>query len=196
MPETHRNQFLFSNRYLNCHLPKRPEWQENDAERALREVTAIWERFTPRAGDAAHTESKWVRPVLHALGYTLPAGRSTLETGQGTPPAYTLHAGGPQDASAVIHIRSWDRRLDQPSPVAQDSRQLGRNVNPAFEMRAHMAQAGLRWGILTNGRLWRLYHRDTAGRLDVYYEVNLPALIELGSWGAGGLGGGGAVGRC
>ena len=35
----------------------------------------------------------------------------------------------------------------------------------------------MEWGILTNGRLWRLYHRDTAHKLDRYYEVDLPALL-------------------
>ena len=34
--------------------------------------------------------------------------------------------------------------------------------------------------MLTNGRLWRLYHKDSSKKLDVYYEVDLPALIEPG----------------
>jgi len=34
------------------------------------------------------------------------------------------------------------------------------------------------WDILTNGRLWRLYHEDSAHRLDRFYEVDLPALVE------------------
>jgi len=35
-----------------------------------------------------------------------------------------------------------------------------------------------RWGILMNGRLWRLYHRETSFLLDSFFEVNLPALLE------------------
>jgi hypothetical protein len=38
--------------------------------------------------------------------------------------------------------------------------------------------AGVTWGILTNGRLWRLVHRDTAHKLDHYYEVDLPSLLQ------------------
>jgi hypothetical protein len=34
------------------------------------------------------------------------------------------------------------------------------------------------WGILTNGRLWRLYHKDTAHKQGRFYEVDLPALVE------------------
>ena len=40
-----------------------------------------------------------------------------------------------------------------------------------------MLHSGVTWGILTNGRLWRLYHRDTSHKLDRYYEVDLPALL-------------------
>ena len=38
---------------------------------------------------------------------------------------------------------------------------------------------GIAWrGILTNGRLWRLYHKDTAHKQDRFYEVDLPSLVE------------------
>jgi hypothetical protein len=43
-----------------------------------------------------------------------------------------------------------------------------------------MQHSGLDWGILTNGRLWRLYQRDTAHKLDRFYEVNLPELLRAG----------------
>jgi len=43
-----------------------------------------------------------------------------------------------------------------------------------------MQHAGTEWGILTNGRLWRLYHKDTAHKLDRFYEVDLKALTERG----------------
>src|SRR5215203_4986134 len=43
-----------------------------------------------------------------------------------------------------------------------------------------MRHAGTEWGILTNGRLWRLYHKDTAHKLDRFYEVDLPDLVESG----------------
>ncbi|HEY3228447.1 MAG TPA: hypothetical protein VGJ87_04450 [Roseiflexaceae bacterium] len=36
----------------------------------------------------------------------------------------------------------------------------------------------MEWGILTNGRLWPLYHKDTAHKQDRFYEINLPALVE------------------
>ncbi len=45
------------------------------------------------------------------------------------------------------------------------------NKNPAYQIAFYVQHAGVAWGILTNGRLWRLVHKDTAHKLDRYYEV-------------------------
>lgn len=37
----------------------------------------------------------------------------------------------------------------------------------------------LRWGILTNGRLWRLYHLGSRNPQDDYFELDLPALLGI-----------------
>ena len=41
-----------------------------------------------------------------------------------------------------------------------------------------MLHSGLPWGILTNGRHWRLYHKQTAHKLEVFYEIDLPAMLQ------------------
>ena len=52
------------------------------------------------------------------------------------------------------------------------------NKNPAYQIYFYMLHSGVEWGILTNGKLWRLYHRDSAHKLDVYYEVDLEELVR------------------
>ena len=54
------------------------------------------------------------------------------------------------------------------------------NKNPGYQISFYMQHTGLPWGILTNGRLWRLYHKDSAHKLDRFYEVDLVALLEAG----------------
>lgn len=54
------------------------------------------------------------------------------------------------------------------------------NKNPGFQISFYMQHAGTEWGILTNGRLWRLYHKDTAHKLDRFYEVDLHGLATGG----------------
>ncbi|MFQ5595061.1 MAG: Eco57I restriction-modification methylase domain-containing protein [Anaerolineae bacterium] len=189
MTETHRNNFLFSDHHLTHQLPALPDWQAIDVEVSLQTLTAIWERFTPRPGDAAHTESEWVRPVLQALGHHVPSMRLRLlgthpsirfapAANGARAPAFIIHAGDPKSSVVVVHSRAWDSPLDQPAPVEQDTSYIPGNINPAGQLRTHMRRAGLRWGILTNGRCWRLYHRETAGETDACYEIDLPALIE------------------
>ncbi|MFQ5343765.1 MAG: N-6 DNA methylase, partial [Anaerolineae bacterium] len=189
MTETHRNNFLFSDHYLTHQLPALPDWQAIDVEVSLQTLTAIWERFTPRPGDAAHTESEWVRPVLQALGHHVPSMRLRLlgthpsirfapAANGARAPAFVIHAGDPKSNLVIVHSRPWDSPLDQPAPAEQNTPQLRSNINPAGQLRTHMRHAGLRWGILTNGKYWRLYHQETAGKTDPYYEVDLPALIE------------------
>ncbi|MFZ6016139.1 MAG: hypothetical protein ACOYU0_00710 [Nitrospirota bacterium] len=39
---------------------------------------------------------------------------------------------------------------------------------------------GVKWGILTDGRFWRLYERETSKRLDIYYEIDLEDLMFHG----------------
>src|SRR5690349_11985985 len=58
-----------------------------------------------------------------------------------------------------------------PSPSRRPSPGIGRSTRRS---------RSVEWGILTNGRLWRLYHRETAHKLDRFYEVDLPALLATG----------------
>jgi hypothetical protein len=51
------------------------------------------------------------------------------------------------------------------------------NKNPSYQISFYMQHTGMEWGILTNGRLWRLYHRSSSYKLDHYYEVDLPELL-------------------
>jgi len=36
------------------------------------------------------------------------------------------------------------------------------------------------WAVLTDGKKWRLYYGPTSHRLDSYYEVDLPTILEKG----------------
>ncbi len=84
-----------------------------------------------------------------------------------------------QGAFAVGDAKYWDCPLD----IAMKGRSSDpfTNKNPSYQIAFYIQHSGLAWGILTNGRLWRLYHKQTAHKLDHYYEVDLPALLK-GCW--------------
>ncbi len=79
-------------------------------------------------------------------------------------------------AIAVGDAKTWDRPLDV--SLKRVGGDPFTNKNPSYQISFYMQHSGLAWGILTNGRLWRLYHKDTAHKLDRFYEVNLPELLQ------------------
>lgn len=53
--------------------------------------------------------------------------------------------------------------------------------NPSLQISRYLWLTGVQWGILTDGRYWRLFERETSKRLDIFYEVDLEELIEFGT---------------
>ena len=188
----HRNSGLFSDHYLNATLPRRTDWRElaSEAVPVMEELAGVFAAYTP-SNNEAQTETDLVRPVLRALGHDFEV-QPALTTPDGTKrPDYVFY----KDAAAVAagknltldeeslsgksfavgDAKYWDRPLD----VALKGKQKGSLTNnPSFQISFYMRHAGTDWGILTNGRLWRLYHRDTAHKLDRFYEVDLQELVD------------------
>jgi hypothetical protein len=193
MVPPHRNQQLFSDHYLNVILPEQPGWkmQQSDAGQAMAAVRRIFENYVPSANEA-QTERDFVRPVLEALGHTFEV-QVSLRTPAGTKqPDYIFYrdlAGlnmnkgkivsdtDLRGALAVGDAKYWERPLDQASQGVGDP---FTNKNPGYQISFYIQHTGLPWGILTNGRRWRLYHKETAHKLDRFYEVDLVDLLEEG----------------
>jgi type I restriction-modification system DNA methylase subunit len=194
-PAPHRNQQLFSNHYLDVILPGRQDWQMlvEEAEPVLHDLQRLLAAYTPSEIEA-QAEEDFIQPVLRRLGHTFEVQQS-LETPNGTKtPDYffyrdhtSLVANKGQKlnetllqgrALAVGDAKYWDRPLD--ISLKRTGSDPFTNKNPSYQIAFYMQHSGLAWGILTNGRLWRLYHKDTAHKLDRFYEVNLPELLEAG----------------
>ena len=197
VPHPHRNQQLFSDHYLNVILPRREDWQMlvGEAELVMRDLQRIFAGYTP-GGKEAQLEDDFVKPVLRQLGHTFEV-QPSLETPDGTKtPDYIFY----RDQAALVankgkkklnetllegrafavgDAKQWDRQLDVSLKSVGNDRFT--NKNPSYQISFYMQHSGLDWGILTNGRLWRLYHKDTAHKLDRFYEVNLPELLEAGN---------------
>ncbi|HEX5416798.1 MAG TPA: N-6 DNA methylase, partial [Chloroflexota bacterium] len=188
----HNNQRLFSDHYLDATLPGLAAWHEltDEAAPITRQIAGILDAYKPSANEQ-QTERDLVRPILAALGHTFEV-QATLATPHGAKrPDYILYPSQNavdahknlvlddsrlQGALAVGEAKHWDRPLDQSGAVGRNQDPL-ENRMPTFQIAFYLQHSGLIWGILTNGRLWRLYHRDSAHKLDRFYEVDLPALL-------------------
>ena len=201
--KTHRNSYLFSNYYLDERLTHRDDWALDEAETraAFEALRQQWRDFSANGTHAklneSQTEQRWVRPVLEALGH-----RYAVQVALATPrqtrfPDYLLFTDDAAraraehqsnqaplteadlaSALAVADAKRWDRPLDKATKSQDDDLDKQISATPSVQIDFYIRHSGLDWGVLTNGREWRLYHKASSKKLDVYYEIDLPALLE------------------
>ncbi len=137
----------------------------------------------------ASTEQELIRPLFDLLGWAdyLPqqgsdhneeipdhllfgdAQSKELAAAKPAPKRYP-------DALAVAESKRYNRPLDA----------RGKTSSPHGQILRYLATADInsdgriRWGILTNGRIWRLYDRRALPRASGYYEVDLQAAVQAG----------------
>ena len=185
------NSGLFSNHYLENMIQKVPEWDEdNHLREAYSQIKEIFDRKGRNFERyvEADLEHNWIRPVLDILGhhygvqeglhhdplkpdYAFFPDQETMEE------AYSHKKGAEnfyKKAIAVGDAKAWNVLLDK-SRQGKAHREM---TNPSFQIDVYLRATPPKWAILTNGRMWRLYHEDTSVKMDCYYEVNLPELIN------------------
>jgi hypothetical protein len=187
------NHGLFSNHFLENHIPKTPEWKEDEkAQKAFNEIKKYYleNQKALAVYKEAQLEDNFIRPVLKALGhffgiqgkvadnahvpdYAFFSNQEILEE------AYQLQ--GTQDfylkAIAVGDAKAWDISLDKSQASGKG---MWDKQNPSYQIDTYLRDTPPVWGLLTNGRQWRLYHESTSYKLDVYYEVDLESLLKSG----------------
>ena len=190
---------LFANDFLCESVAETPDWQGiddatlDDLEAALR---AIFDDFpfdgTP---NESQTEDDLIWPVLTHLGWMETLRRQNLSPrGMTDVPDGLLFA---DDAAkrranrfaqewrryefglAVVESKRWLRPLDRHSGRA------GEETAPSTQMLRYLRRVddlttgALRWGILTNGARWRLYYQGARSVSEQFFEVDLPAILDL-----------------
>ncbi|MDQ3092036.1 MAG: hypothetical protein M3R46_10345 [Actinomycetota bacterium] len=182
------NRRLFSANFLFERLPEWPELSaaaDQDLHRTLQELWTV-ERGGLSTANEAQTEERLVKPVLAALGfaYTVQAGLATA-TGR-RQPDYALFLGDERRAEAdrleggarydlavaVADAKRFDRPLDGRGRASDD------RDDPVAQIINYVSITKRRWGILTNGRLWRLYAAEGDLVEGACYQVDLVALLE------------------
>jgi hypothetical protein len=197
----HRNRYLFSDHYLDVLLPNDPRWSaalpEAEAFLAwLHELYAKEQAQLPYYTES-QLEDHWFVPILKRLDHVFErrAGVPGLDAGVKWPDyvffpdeAACQAAAAAQntrdyaaDALAVGEVKAWDVKLDKKQEGGGASFEA---QNPSWQIDYYVRATGLDWGIVSNGRLWRLVHKDTSQRLSIWYEVDLVDLLERNKAGA------------
>jgi type I restriction-modification system DNA methylase subunit len=199
------DQGLFSTNFLDTKFLNFSIWQNTPGlldrtTQTQRAVLAAYES-AKRAGvfeahDEQKTEDKFIRPVLKALGWVYDPQPRHKRGKVKVRPDYALFATqqdyenaarSPNDpkayysqAQAISEAKYWGRPLndtvkDDPLDARDATAQLVRYLDEVY----YHTDGKVSWGILTNGKTWRLFSHRAASRSSNYYELDLESLLHL-----------------
>jgi len=189
-----QNRGLFSDHFLRARLPQWKEWEiDVEISSFRKELLSLYEsKKTILSGlNEAQTEDEFIKPVLDLLGYANSyIVQASTKLGQQTNrPDYALF---PDETTknkvyqklkdndytqciGVADAKYWERELDLSKSSERDT---FTNQNPSFQIAGYLTGTKQKWGILNNGRLWRLYCTESHLPLGNYYQVDLVQLLE------------------
>jgi len=181
---------LFSEHFLEAILPELAEFTGLDLAGIASRLTELWrsERTSLPGSNEAQTEERFIKPVLAALGFewTVQAG-IPFHNGR-RQPDYALFVDDTSRAAgdalegraryghavAVADAKRFDRALDT------RAREAGVSEDPVAQIIHYIQITKRPWGILTNGRVWRLYSAEGDLVEGACLEIDLVSLIETG----------------
>ncbi len=185
---------LFTQYFLTDGIRQTPERQtQRRAYNTFRdEARRLFQDFpTAHNPNETQTEQDLIRPLLQLLGWTDDLSQQTTSGGENIPDlllfpdaqaktrATGSNASSFLEALAVAELKRFRRPLD--------TRGSGKGLqasSPHAQILRYLREAetvtdgDLRWGILTNGAVWRLYDQKTRPRATAYYEADLQALLQ------------------
>ncbi|MCW5639081.1 MAG: Eco57I restriction-modification methylase domain-containing protein [Rubrivivax sp.] len=192
---------LFTQDFLLRGIDTTPPWQALDEAALDRFAAALQALFAGlHAGSAineAQTEQLVIEPVLAQLGWGDDWLRQVNLSGKRREdvPDLLLFAGAQAKALAlaeakddrrsrhglaILEAKRWLRALDRGDPAeAQDP------DAPSSQMLRYLsrvdvaADRAVKWGILTNGAVWRLYWQDARSRAEEFFEIDLAAALGV-----------------
>lgn len=128
-------------------------------------------------------ENQWIQPVLSKLGWTYEVQDRLQKWGRTEIPDYSLFE------SKKTYLKANGCKTDEAyfehvSAVA-DAKKMGvpldgsklDKTNPSYQIMWYQQITGKTWGILTDGKYWRLYSLRAKSRFTSYYEVNIEKML-------------------
>jgi hypothetical protein len=184
---------LLTEFYLREGMRETPEWRGLNAEQTKAMAESLQALWLPLAAMAkpneATTEQAFIRPVLDLLGWHhLP--QQAAGGGRRDIPDALLFTSAANHAEAAAIAAPGDRYRLAAVVVESEARETpldrgsGKSGTPASQILRYLALAepasggAVRWGLLTNGRFWRLYFHGARSRAEGFVGFDLPLLLE------------------
>jgi hypothetical protein len=190
---TFNNRGLFADHFLHNRLPGLEEWTNPDGlDAAYDALRTLYRdraaRFTLRTNES-QTENDFIRPALNLLWgadcYQVQVAIPGLDSRR--QPDYACFCSAADRADADARHGTMDYWRDAPcladakAWTASLDKKRSADENPSAQISNYLYRARVRWGILTNGRVWRLYDREKSSAGGIFYEVNLENILQCGN---------------
>jgi len=187
---------LFTRDWLTQGIFESAQWRElteQSVDRAREQIGSLLSSLTKRKAPVeAETEDKLVYPVLRVLGWDHISVQQRMDArGRNDVPDALLFPDAEADAAAaglepwqrfrhgaaLVEAKRWNRPLDR---AAQGDQGVPAAQVMHYLSRADVITQGqMRWGILTNGRHWRLYWQGALSIADDFLEIDLGKVFDL-----------------
>ena len=184
---------LFKQHFLTVGIQATDAWR--NAVNAPRDLYAFPETAeaayqalaeTPGANEAT-TEQELIRPLLEALGWHDYLPQQGSQRNEDVPDLLLFQ----NSAAKQEAMRAGSSHALRHATALVESKRMGRELDswdghsetPARQIRRYLTTAdietdgALRWGILTNGRIWRLYDQRARPRESGYFEADLGDIL-------------------
>ena len=190
---------LLTHYFLTDGIKATPEWKDLAPAFATFREKALskYENFKEyREPNESVTEQDLVRPILETLGWLDYLPQQGTQRNEDIPD-HLLFTDTEAKARAVKRDSSQERFLDtllieesKRFRLPLDSRDRSDKVQtgtPHGQILRYLSTADtvtdgrIRWGILTNGCVWRLYDHRTRPRATSYFETNLEEALQPGN---------------
>ncbi len=191
---------LFTADFLTEGLPASPAWSgalAPDSAALEARFRAILDAVKDHGAlNEGQTEERIFRPMLRALGWDrLYTVQENIEArGRANVPdyAYFLDAeafaladaartpeGKFPHAIAVGDAKAWGVDFEAPNSGSRPGETAVGQTIRYLERAKIQSNRKVRWAILSNGRVWRLYYADAKSVLDGYFEADLADILAL-----------------
>ena len=196
---------LFTQEYLLEGIKASDAWKSLGDQSVLAVRTAIAERLAAiqkfKKPNEAETEAEVIWPVLRALGWghSLPQQNLSLGGREKVPDGLLFGDGEAKNKAAaekswsrfryglsIMEAKRWKRLLDRGDKTDPEDPGIPSNQILKYLRRVDDVTRGkLRWGILTNGRQWRLYFQGADSVSEEYLEIDLGGVFQLEGYQSG-----------
>ena len=197
---------LFTQDFLTRGILETEPWRACDDVALAPFIEKVREVYVSLAADStlneSQTEDELIRPTLELLGWN-DAWMSQVNlsaSGREDVPDFLLFPDATaktralkqktddhrtRHGIALLEAKRWMRPLDRTDVSASGATKRRDFGAPSSQMLRYLSRAdvmsdrAIKWGLLTNGAVWRLYWQDARSRAEEFFELDVASLLGI-----------------